>query len=143
MVSSLTEMVQLLYKNREILIVDRPDDWETAADSKDLGERINLNDSIMDLLRKELEKNTLRSYQDPKALTKTLTSLYRSARLSIEESGANTLYIALGFLKWFEPGKSLPHFATIVNIEGLVAILEAIDAIYRLGGNSSRRGLSA
>ena len=114
MVSSLTEMVQLLYKNREILIVDRPDDWETAADSKDLGERINLNDSIMDLLRKELEKDTLRSYQDPKALTKTLTSLYRSARLSIEESGANTLYIALGFLKWFEPGKSFPHFAPIV-----------------------------
>ena len=114
MVSSLTEMVQLLYKNREILIIDRPDDWETAADSKDLGERINLNDSIMDLLRKELEKGTLRSYQDPKALTKTLTSLYRSARLSIEESGANTLYIALGFLKWFEPGKSFPHFAPIV-----------------------------
>ena len=114
MVSSLTEMVQLLYKNREILIIDRPDDWETAADSKDLGERINLNDSIIDLLRKELEKDTLRSYQDPKALTKTLTSLYRSARLSIEESGANTLYIALGFLKWFEPGKSYPHFAPIV-----------------------------
>lgn len=114
MVSSLTEMVQLLYKNREILIVDRPDDWETPADSKDLGERINFNDSIMDLLRKELEKDTLRSYQDPKALTKTLTSLYRSARLSIEESGANTLYIALGFLKWFEPGKSFPHFAPIV-----------------------------
>lgn len=114
MVSSLTEMVQLLYKNREILIVDRPDDWETPADSKDLGERINFNDSIMDLLRKELEKDTLRSYQDPKALTKTLTSLYRSARLSIEESGANTLYIALGFLKWFESGKSFPHFAPIV-----------------------------
>ena len=114
MVSSLTEMVQLLYKNREILIVDRPDDWETPADSKDLGERINFNDSILDLLQKELEKDTLRSYQDPKALTKTLTSLYRSARLSIEESGANTLYIALGFLKWFEPGKSFSHFAPIV-----------------------------
>ena len=114
MVSSLTEMVQLLYKNREILIVDRPDDWETPADSRDLGERINLNDSIMDLLRKELEKDTLRSYQDPKALSKTLTSLYRSARLSLEESGANTLFIALGFLKWFEPGKNFPHFAPIV-----------------------------
>lgn len=114
MVSSLTEMVQLLYKNKEIHIIDRPDDWETPADSKDLGERINLNDSIMDLLRKELAKDTLRSYQDPKDLSKTLTSLYRSARLSLEESGANTLFIALGFLKWFEPGKNFPHFAPIV-----------------------------
>ena len=114
MVPSLTEMVQLLYKNREILIIDRPADWDTPVDSKDLGERININDSIMELLRKELERDTLRSYQDPNALTKTLTNLYRSARLSLEESGANTLYIALGFLKWFEPGKSLPHFAPIV-----------------------------
>ena len=114
MVSSLAEMVQILYKNKEIHIIDRPDDWETPADSKDLGERINLNDSIMDLLRKELEKDTLRSYQDPKALSKTLTNLYRSARLSIEESGANTLYIALGFLKWFELGKESPYFAPIV-----------------------------
>ncbi|MGN0007927.1 MAG: DUF3320 domain-containing protein [Alistipes sp.] len=114
MVPSLTEMLQLLYTNREILIVGRPDDWTTPADSKDLGECINTNDSIMDLLRKRLEKDTVRTYQDSTTLTDTLTSLYRSARLSLEESGANTLYIALGFLKWFETGKSSPHFAPIV-----------------------------
>ena len=114
MASSLAEMVELLYKNREIHLIERPEDWETPADSEDLGERINLNDSIIDLLRKELDKDTLRSYQDTKQLTKSLTSLYRTARLSIEESGANKLFIALGFLKWFEPGKSFPHFAPIV-----------------------------
>ena len=114
MVASLPEIVQLLYRNKDIHIIDRPDDCKSSADSNDLGERFNLNDSVMDLLRKEMEKDTLRSYKDPKALSKTLTSLYRSARLSIEESGANTLYIALGFLKWFEPGKSFPHFAPIV-----------------------------
>ena len=114
MVPSLTEIVQLLYKNKEILIVDRPDDWKAPADIKNLCERIKDNDSVMDLLRKELEKHTLRSYQDPMSLAKTLTSLYRSARLSIEESGANTLYVALGFLKWFEPGMYAPNYAPIV-----------------------------
>ena len=114
MVSSLAEIVKLLYKNREIYIVERPNDWETPVDSKDLGERIDMNDSIIELLLKELNKDTLRSYQDLATLTKILTTLYRSARLSIEESGANTLYVALGFLKWYEQGKSTPHFAPIV-----------------------------
>ncbi|MBR5898808.1 MAG: DUF3320 domain-containing protein [Muribaculaceae bacterium] len=114
MVPSLDDMVKMLSKNKETYIVERPDDWDTDAKCKDLGERINLKDSIRELLRKELDKNTLRSYQDSSTLTKNLTSLYRSARLSIEESGANTLFITFGFLKWYEPGKAFPHFAPIV-----------------------------
>lgn len=114
MVPSLAEITQLLLKNREILILDRPEDWKTPIDSQDLGERISDNDAIIELLRKELTNDKLRSYQDSKTLSKSLTGLYRSARISIEECGANTLFLALGFLKWFEQGKSTPHFAPIV-----------------------------
>jgi hypothetical protein len=35
MASSLAEMVELLYKNREIHLIERPEDWETPADIKD------------------------------------------------------------------------------------------------------------
>ena len=35
-------------------------------------------------------------------LAKNLTQTYRKARLSLEESGANTLYLALGMLHWYE-----------------------------------------
>ena len=31
-----------------------------------------------------------------------MTSLCRQARISLEENGSNTLYLALGFLKWYE-----------------------------------------
>lgn len=111
---SLEGLVRLLYKNREIHIADRPDDWKSPADSKDLGERISDKDPILNLLHKELENDRLRSYQDQKTLYRTLTGLYRSSRLSIEESGANTLFLALGFLKWAEPGTNARHFAPIV-----------------------------
>ena len=115
MVPTLVEVAQLLCQNKEIHIVECPLDWESPIDSKDLGVRIGDNDPILALLRKEIENSdTLRSYQDSKTLSKTLTALYRSSRLSLEESGANTLYVALGFLKWFEQGKSSPHFAPIV-----------------------------
>ena len=114
MSSSLADIAKLLNKNNEIHIVERPSDWKTPVNSKDLGERISENDPIRELLNKEIASSTLRSHLDEKSLGKTLTSLYRSARLAIEESGANTLYIAFGFLKWFEQGKAFPLFAPIV-----------------------------
>ncbi len=114
MVTSLDEMAQLLIRNRVIHVIGRPDEWGSVATGNDLRERISINDPIMDLLMKEMGKDTLRSYQDAKSLARSLTGLYRSARLSIEESGANTLFLALGFLKWYETGKAVPHFAPIV-----------------------------
>ena len=114
MVSSLSELVGPLYNGEDIYIIDRPEDWGTATGSKDLGERISDNDPIHELLRKEIQSNRMRSYQGNDTLTRTLTGLYRSSRLALEESGANTLYMALGFLRWFEQGKSLPFFAPIV-----------------------------
>ncbi len=35
-------------------------------------------------------------------LEKTLKKLHRQSKASLEENGANTLYIALGFLRWYE-----------------------------------------
>ena len=41
--------------------------------------------------------------------------MYRSSRTSIEENGANTLYLALGLLKWYEsPSSERPRYAPIL-----------------------------
>ncbi|NLF19489.1 MAG: DUF3320 domain-containing protein, partial [Lentisphaerae bacterium] len=41
----------------------------------------------------------------------------RADRLSLEESGANTLFLALGFLRWYESDKSdVPNLAPIILI---------------------------
>ena len=114
MVSSLSDVVQLLESDQEIAILERPQDWDGGVNSQDLGERISTTDPILQSLHKDAQANKLRSYQDNKKLPKTLTELYRSSRLAIEESGANTLYVALGFLKWFDPTKAKPFFAPIV-----------------------------
>lgn len=113
MVPSLSEIVQLLEKDKEIQVLERPDDWENPVAGNNLAERIDENDPVMTLLRRELLNDKMRSFQDVKTLPKTLTGLYRTSRLSIEESGANTLYVALGFLKWYEPASYDAHFAPI------------------------------
>lgn len=53
-----------------------------------------------------LDKKQLVAKQDQKKLDKDLLELYRQARLAIEEGGTNILYIAIGFLKWQQPGHS-------------------------------------
>ncbi|MDE6522746.1 MAG: DUF4011 domain-containing protein [Muribaculaceae bacterium] len=45
-----------------------------------------------------------------------LKSLYRAARTSIEENGANTLFVSLGTLRWFDVDDSRPHIAPLLFI---------------------------
>src|SRR5437016_6659841 len=50
-------------------------------------------------------------------LQKRLTSLYYESIESEEEQGVNVLYLALGFLKWFEDGRSeVERYAPLVLI---------------------------
>lgn len=51
-------------------------------------------------------------------LNRSLTKMYRSAKTSLEENGASTLYLALGLLRWYEKktGEIPPRYAPIVLI---------------------------
>ncbi len=57
-------------------------------------------------LRAEQEQKRLRTCHEEKELASVLTGLYRTARTSVEESGANPLYLAVGFLRWYETDRS-------------------------------------
>ena len=51
-------------------------------------------------LEKELGKHHLWTKLSPPETQKRLKELYRLAKLDLEESGVNTLFLALGFLEW-------------------------------------------
>jgi very-short-patch-repair endonuclease len=57
-------------------------------------------------LAEELRAGRLRADLDQDELDTRLVEIFRHARTSLEESGANTLYLALGFLQWFESPQS-------------------------------------
>ena len=63
-------------------------------------------DAVNEHLQKELEHGRLHTslseYENPTRLT----DLFRAARSSLEENGANTLFAAVGFLEWRETEKS-------------------------------------
>lgn len=46
----------------------------------------------------------------------TVKDLYRAARNSIEENGANTLFLSIGTLRWYEEDSCKPYFAPIIFV---------------------------
>jgi len=52
--------------------------------------------------RRELDGGGLRTALADEELERRLVRIFRAARLSLQEGGANTLYLALGFLHWYE-----------------------------------------
>lgn len=63
--------------------------------------RLNYNPADFNVtLEKELEKKRLWTRLTPVETQRRLKELYRLAKLDLEESGVNTLFLALGFLEW-------------------------------------------
>ncbi len=67
------------------------------------------------LVRDEMKNKRLISYLSDTELKNAVKFVYRTARTAMEENGANSLFLALGILKWYESEKSvLPRYAPIL-----------------------------
>lgn len=115
--SNINAFEDALANNEDFKICPRPTDWDCELLSDGIYKTINATDPIHDLIQQELPQNRIRTYLDEDRLRKSLTHLYRSAKTSMEENGANTLYLALGLLKWYEtPTSQKPRFAPILLV---------------------------
>ena len=67
------------------------------------------------LTKDELKNKRLISFLSETELKNGVKFLYRMARTAMEENGANSLFLALGLLKWYESDKSVqPRYAPIL-----------------------------
>lgn len=74
-------------------------------------------DDNEDFLQEELKDSRLRAQATDAEANKRLLNLYRTAKSSIEETGANILYLALGQLKWYEHDTAdQPRYAPLVML---------------------------
>ena len=71
---------------------------------------------LKEMVASEIKDNhNLVSYLSEGELNTALKFIYRASRNSLEENGANTLFLAIGMLKWFENDKSvLPRYAPLL-----------------------------
>ncbi len=100
------QLEDALARGQQPALCTRPDLMD-GADPRDVelyqsraGENVQRAHAI-----ESLQKGTVFVNMPPAELETRLVDLFRSARTHMQEGGANTLYLALGFLKW----KREPH----------------------------------
>lgn len=104
---SLADMEDALADGKHFEILPRPrlmndeQPRSTAIHEQRTGE-----DATERFLAQQLAARRLHADLSDKDLERRLLELYRGARTAIEESGTSTLYLALGFLAWYESESS-------------------------------------
>jgi len=106
-----------LADGEEFQVLPRPADMAISGDGGVPVEALGELGPFKDFIALESKHKRLHSLYTEKDLSSCLTKMYRSAKTSMEENGASTLYLALGLLRWFEGKKSAAvRYAPIVLV---------------------------
>jgi len=68
-----------------------------------------------EIVKRDLQKNILYTARTDDDYANVMRNIYNVSNLSLEETGSNPLYLAIGLLKWYEKGNSpKPRYAPIL-----------------------------
>lgn len=107
----------LLASGQAIKLLCRPDLMD-GADPRNqaIYEQRNQEDVRREHALDALKRQEVFVRVEDKELEARLVDLYRTARLTLQEGGANTLYLALGFLNWTQAAGGQTHKAPLILI---------------------------
>ncbi|WP_373809503.1 DUF4011 domain-containing protein [Porphyromonas loveana] len=105
----------LIFSGNKFSIYPAPSEGCTKPNEYGIYDSSTNPDLVTAAVDTGLRNNTLYSYLDDNELQQTLKELYRKSRVAIEENGANSLFLAIGILKWMETEQShRPRYAPIL-----------------------------
>ena len=109
-------------------ILPKPDAVKVEPNEWGIYDSSNYKNQYENLVVEGTKHNQLYSYYTEAELKQALKFLYRTSRTVLEENGANSLFLTLGVLKWYETPKSVrPRYAPI--------LLMPVDIIRKSGEN--------
>lgn len=115
--SDVSILEDALSDGEEFQVMPRPADMSLSGDGGVSVEMLSELGPFAEFIALECKHKRLHSLYGEKDLNSCLTKMYRSAKTSMEENGASTLYLALGLLRWFEGKKStMARYAPIVLV---------------------------
>lgn len=104
-----------LMEGEEFSVLPRPDNM--GINGEITVEALTDMGSFQEYIELESKHKKLHSFYPEKELNSCLTKMYRSAKTSLEENGASTLYLALGLLRWSEGKKNeVMRYAPIILV---------------------------
>jgi len=112
---SLSDLEDALSGGEEFGISPRPSEWAASEEQRRSIENLTDLGVFKELIKSEFQNKRLRSFLSEGELSRAILNVYRSSKTSLEENGANTLYLALGFLRWYETTASQkPRYAPLI-----------------------------
>lgn len=89
--------------------------------------RSKSNPQLQPIISNDIQHNRLHTYRTESESRDTLKKIYRTSRNAIEETGANSLFLAIGALRWYETDLSeTPRYAPILMLP--------VDMVYKKRG---------
>lgn len=117
MTADLAKLEDELASGSNLRIMEIPSEWTVSVRDAKIFEIENEKDLITNIAEAEFKSKRIRTFLSEKDLDAALKNLYRSAKVSMEENGSNTLFLSLGLLRWFESDLSeRPRYAPLVLI---------------------------
>lgn len=111
---SLAALEDTLADGEEFSVFPKPDNWQPEGGEAGF-ENIHILGEAEEAVVSDFSKKRLRTVFTETELNKLITNLYRTAKTASEENGANTLYLAMGILRWYEAkGSDTARYAPIV-----------------------------
>ncbi len=103
----LATLEDALADGQEFKLLARPAEFaEGGARSSAIHLARTGDDALTELLTEELASRRLHAPLSEQELQGRLTEMFRASRTALEEGGASALYLALGFLGWYESDSS-------------------------------------
>lgn len=105
-----------LSSGSEFSLVPCPQEIESEKrNEKEYSFTRNLKDEYREYMNAEMKSKRIVSLLNEEDLDYAIKALYYTSRTDLEENGANTLFVAMGFLKWYESDVSkLARYAPIL-----------------------------
>lgn len=123
---SIDQLEDQLQDGVEFRIAEKPAIDYTFDDSDRLVHSCDYP-TIEQVIDDDKKRNVLHTFYTEVETKNTLKSIYRTARNAIEETGANSLFLTIGTLRWFEtPSTETPRFAPILMLP--------VEMVYKKGG---------
>ena len=102
----LSVLASAMCEDRELALLPRPKEFTGKPNAEKIYE-IKREGALIDgLINGEFAQMRIRSVLEEQPFGSAATTLFRTAKTNLEENGANTLYLALGFLRWYESDSS-------------------------------------
>lgn len=114
-----------LQDGKEYCILPKPN-VEFHFDESENLIKSKLLDQLHELILNDIEHHVLHTFLTENDTKIVMKNIYRAARNTIEETGANSLFLAIGTLRWYESEQStIPRYAPL--------LLLPVEIVYKKG----------